>query len=452
LLELGRAVADGATDRRWAAAYQLLARRPPEVGQRPGEALVQPAENVEAALQRLVLRLDGGVLAIQGPPGSGKTHQAALMIRELIRAGKRVGVTANSHSVIEQLMHKVMTERGDVSIRAFRIDDEEEGNEQPLPFEVGEKKAALKRLREGELDLVGGTSWVWAHDDFARSVDVLVVDEAGQISLANVLAVSRGTNDLVLVGDPAQLEQPQKGVHPPGADASALEHLLGGDALTIPAHIGVFLPDTRRLHPALCKFVSDVFYEGRLQPVAGLEQQAIEGWAPFDGAGPRYVEVRHHGNTSQSEEEAARIAELIRSLAESRASFVDGAGKRRPLDVARDVLVVAPYNAQVALLKRVLPAGVAVGTVDKFQGRQAPIVIYSLAASTAEDAPKGVEFLYSMNRLNVAVSRAQALAIVVGSPELARARCKTPRQMKLVNALCAYLEACAPPASGGAAG
>lgn len=442
LLELGRAVADGATDRRWSAAYQLLARRAPSVGQAPGAALVASGEPLEDALRRLVLGLDGGVLAIQGPPGSGKTHQAASMIRELVRAGKRVGVTANSHSVIDQLMRKVMAERGDVAIRALRIKGQSEDEPEQSPFELGKKEVALKRLRAGELDLVGGTSWVWAHEDFADSVDVLVVDEAGQISLANVLAVSRGTQNLVLVGDPAQLEQPQKGVHPPGADASALEHLLGGDALTIPAHLGVFLPDTRRLHPALCRFVSDVFYEGRLQPVPGLERQAVLGWAPLGGAGLRHVRVEHHGNTNQSEEEAASIAELLRSLAAANASFVDGRGESRPLNVTSDVLVVAAYNAQVALLKRMLPANIQVGTVDKFQGRQAPIVIYSLAASTAEDAPKGLEFLYSMNRLNVAVSRAQALAIVVGSPELARARCKTPRQMKLVNALCACLEAC----------
>ncbi|MET0412066.1 MAG: TM0106 family RecB-like putative nuclease, partial [Polyangiaceae bacterium] len=452
LLELGRAVADGAIDARWSAAYQLLARRAPSVGQAPDTALVAPGEAIEDALRRLVLHLDGGVLAIQGPPGSGKTHQAALMIRELVRAGKRVGVTANSHSVIEQLMRKVMDERGDVAIRAFRIKGQSEDEpEEPPPFELGKKEVALKRLSAGELDLVGGTSWVWSHEDFADSVDVLVVDEAGQISLANVLAVARGTKNLVLVGDPAQLEQPQKGVHPPGADASALEHLLGGDALTIPAHLGVFLPDTRRLHPALCKFVSEVFYEGRLQPVPGLERQAVEGWPPLGGAGLRYVRVEHHGNTNQSEEEAARIAELLRSLAAAGATFVDAQGERRPLHVAGDVLVVAAYNAQVALLKRVLPDNTLVGTVDKFQGRQAPIVIYSLAASTAEDAPKGLEFLYSMNRLNVAVSRAQALAIVVGSPELARARCKTPRQMKLVNALCACLESCSEHVSTGQA-
>jgi AAA domain-containing protein len=442
LLELGRALADDQPgERRWSAARQLLARLPPSLGQSPGAPLVHAGEDIEHALRRLVLRLDGGVLAIQGPPGSGKTHQAALMIRELIRAGKRVGVTANSHSVIDQLMRKVLEERADVHVRALRIAEDDERDGDARAFEVDDDKArALERLTSGELDLVGGTSWTWAASGFAGSVDVLVVDEAGQISLANTLAVARAARSLVLVGDPAQLEQPQKGVHPPGADASALEHLLGGDALTIPAELGVFLPDTRRLHPEICKFVSSVFYDGRLHPVPGLERQAIAGWPPLGGAGLRYLPVGHHGNTNQSEEEAARIRELIDSLVASSARFVDARGEQRPLELERDVLVVTPYNAQVALLKRTLPSGVQVGTVDKFQGRQAPIVVYSMAASTADDAPKGLEFLYSLNRLNVAVSRAQALAVLVGSPELSRARCKTPRQMKLVNALCAYIE------------
>jgi uncharacterized protein len=328
-----------------------------------------------------------------------------------------------------------------VSIRALRIDEDDASDTSERLFETdADKPRARERVEAGELDLIGGTSWTWAAPGFAESVDVLVIDEAGQVSLANVLAVARAARNLVLVGDPAQLEQPQKGVHPPGADVSALEHLLGGDALTIPAELGVFLPDTRRLHPKICDFVSKVFYDGRLKPIGGLERQAIEGPAPLDGAGLRYVPVPHRGNTNQAPEEVAAIRELFAGLASSRARFVDARGERRALDLERDVLVVAPYNAQVALLKRELPKGVAVGTVDKFQGRQAPIVFYSMAASSADDAPKGLEFLYSLNRLNVAVSRAQALVVLVGSPELTRARCKTPRQMKLVNALCAYLE------------
>jgi len=243
---------------------------------------------------------------------------------------------------------------------------------------------------------------------------------------------------LVLFGDPAQLEQPQKGSHPPGAEASALEHLLG-DALTMPADRGVFLPETRRLAPAICDFTSRVFYDGRLQPIAGLAEQRIDGPGAFSGSGLRFVPVAHRGNTNQSDEEVTRVREVVAELLSGATRFVDRKGQAHAL-TARDLLVVAPYNAQVCALRSALPSDVQVGTVDKFQGAEAPIVIYSMTSSSAEDAPRGLEFLYSLNRLNVATSRAQALVILVGNAELARVRCKTPRQMQLVNALCAYLE------------
>jgi superfamily I DNA and/or RNA helicase len=208
--------------------------------------------------------------------------------------------------------------------------------------------------------------------------------------------------------------------------------------LTIPAHLGVFLPKTRRLHPHICEFVSSTFYEGRLttEDELGLERQAVvaDGLA---GSGLRFWPVLHRGNTNHAVEEVATIVELVERLLAG--TFHARDGSSRPL-TASDILVVAPYNAQVAALRRGLPDDVRVGTVDKFQGREAPVVIYSLTSSSAEDAPRGLEFLFSLNRLNVAVSRAQALCVLVASPELSRAACKTPRQMKLVNALCAYLE------------
>ena len=208
----------------------------------------------------------------------------------------------------------------------------------------------------------------------------------------------------------------------------------------MPAELGVFLPETRRLCPAICAFTSRVFYENRLLSVAGLERQTIIGEAPFSGSGLCFVPVSHRGNTNQSEEEVARVVEIVTALLGSGSEFVNNAGTRRPLE-AKDVLVVAPYNAQVgALRERLRTTGVPVGTVDKFQGKEAPVVIYSMTTSNAEDAPRGLEFLYSLNRLNVATSRAQALVILVANPELANVRCKTPRQMQLVNALCAYLE------------
>ncbi|HEY3255584.1 MAG TPA: TM0106 family RecB-like putative nuclease, partial [Polyangiaceae bacterium] len=432
LLALGRDILERADSSH--AARELLVRNPPRCGQNPGTPLVAEGEDTVLAIQRLALALDRSVLAIQGPPGSGKTYRAAEMIVALVRAGKRVGVTSNSHRVIKSVLRAV-AER-EKTLRLLHIDDSEEPD---APFELSKDYARVRaRLSAGELDVVGGTSWAWVTDHLQHSVDVLVVDEAGQMSLANVLAVSSAAQSLVLFGDPAQLDQPQKGSHPPGAEASALEHLLG-DALTMPADRGVFLPETRRLAPAICEFTSRVFYDGRLEPIAGLEKQRIDGPAPFSGSGLRFVPVIHRGNTNQSDEEVARVREIVDTLLSSGARFVDRKGEARAL-TARDILVVAPYNAQVTALHSRLGSDVQVGTVDKFQGAEAPIVIYSMTSSSAEDAPRGLEFLYSLNRLNVATSRAQALVILAGNPELTRVRCKTPRQMQLVNALCAYLE------------
>ncbi len=448
LLALGRSIAEHgvAAGDSFRAARELLVRNPPRCGQPPKSSLVGEGEDSVQAVVRLALALDHSVLAVQGPPGSGKTYRAAEMIVALVRAGKRVGVTSNSHQVIKSVLRKVVErarEKGD-AVNVLHVDDREE--EDALPFELSKDYPDVRaRLDACTLDVVGGTSWAWVNQHLQDSVDVLVVDEAGQMSLANVLAVSSAARSLVLFGDPAQLDQPQKGSHPPGAEASALEHLLGA-ALTMPPDRGVFLAETRRLAPAICDFTSRVFYEGRLEPIAGLERQRITGQAPFDGSGLRFVPVVHRGNTNQSDEEVARVCEITHSLLSGSTHFIDKHGTQRALE-PKDILVVAPYNAQVTSLGGKLPAGVRVGTVDKFQGAEAPIVVYSLTSSSAEDAPRGLEFLYSQNRLNVASSRAQALVILVASPELTRVHCNTPRQMQLVNALCAYLEFAASPSS-----
>jgi predicted RecB family nuclease len=441
LLALGEAVL--LDEPGFEAAKALLFRTPPLV--LAGAALSRDGEAPEKTLACLANNLEGSVVAVQGPPGSGKTYQAARMIHGLLKQGKRVGVTANSHSVIKHLLERVCgqaREAGEPAlVRGLHLDAEDTGDKQ-WPFRIdGNKEKARAELRAGTVNVLGGTAWTWAREDFARSVDVLVIDEAGQMALANALAVARAGRSLVLFGDPAQLEQPQKGVHPLGAEVSALEHWMGGDALTIPPSLGVFLPKTRRLHPDICDFISAIFYENRLTADSslGLERQRV--WSPGDvaGSGLRFAPVEHRGNTNQSPEEVAAVQRLVTRLLTDGSRFQPRAGAARPLTPA-DVLVVAPYNAQVAALRRALPEGVMVGTVDKFQGREAPIVIYSMTSSSAEDAPRGLEFLYSGNRLNVAVSRAQALCFIVASPELARASCKTPSQIKLVNALCAYLE------------
>jgi uncharacterized protein len=269
-------------------------------------------------------------------------------------------------------------------------------------------------------------------------VDYLFVDEAGQISLAQALAVSRAARNLVLLGDPQQLEQPQRGAHPEGAEVAALVHLLGGRR-TLAEESGLFLEETWRLHPRLCAFTSELFYEGRLRPRPGLENQALGGDTPFAGSGLFFVPVEHSGCQASSPQEAEAVARIARGLLAPGVRWTDREGKVRPLG-PDDLLVVAPYNAQVAAVARLVPEGVRVGTVDRFQGQEAPVVIYSMTSSSAQEAPRGMDFLYNPNRLNVATSRAQGACILVAARRALEPECRSPEQMRRANALCRYRE------------
>lgn len=228
-----------------------------------------------------------------------------------------------------------------------------------------------------------------------------------------------------------------QGSHPDGTDVSALDHMLG-DHATIPTDRGLFLAETWRLHPAICSFTSEMFYESRLLPRPGLELQTINSSGSVAGSGLRYLPVIHHGNQSSSPEEADAVQALVQSIFASNTTWVDRAGDENPVTLD-DILIIAPYNAQVFALQERLP-GARIGTVDKFQGQEAPIVIYSMTTSSHADAPRGMEFLYSANRLNVATSRAKCLCILVAAPAVFEAECRTPSQMQLANAFCRYLE------------
>lgn len=421
------------------AARELLLRRPPRV---IGEGeLVLPSESTVEAAKRLGVSLDHSVLAIQGPPGSGKTFTGARMICELVRQGKKVGVTAVSHKVIRNLLDAVLEAADETGLNWLRcVQKVSEKSEEGPPERIvltTRNEAPLAALNEGTAQVTAGTAWMWSRDDFFEAVDVLFVDEAGQMSLANALAVAQAAKSIVLLGDPQQLDQPLRGSHPEGAEASALEHILAG-AKTIPADKGLFLEKTWRLHPEICKFTSEAFYESRLLSRDGLERQGIEGHPWIGPAGLWFVPVNHEGNQNSSPEEVERVAGIVDSLLEPGIMWIDDAGNRRQLE-REDILIVAPYNAQVSDLASRL-VGARVGTVDKFQGQEAAIVIYSLTTSSPEDAPRGMEFLYSLNRLNVATSRARAAVIVVGSPRLLEPECRSPRQMQLANAICRYAE------------
>jgi hypothetical protein len=418
-------------------ASDLLCRRLPRRRSGIGDRLRRDGEDLVDATVRLCGELDGGVLPVQGPPGSGKTYVGARAIVSLVRDRKRVGVTAVSHKVIDNLLaevHRAAREMG-VTVRIAHKTDDDEVPDGIHPLDSNEE--AIAAAASGVV--VGGTAWLWADEDAQGALDYLFVDEAGQMALACVLAAARAARNVVLLGDPQQLEQPRRGAHPEGTDMAALVHVLGAERATIGDTEGLFLDRTWRLHPKPCAFTSEVYYEGRLLPVQGLERQEVRGLSPFAGSGLFLVEVVHEGNQASAPEEVDVVDRVVRSLLET--DWVDKDGKSRPL-VAHDILVLAPYNAQVAALRRKLRAvGVdRVGTVDKFQGQEAAVVVYSCTSSSPEDAPRGMEFLYDPHRFNVATSRARGVVIVVASPQLFAAECRTPAQMRMVNGLCRFRE------------
>jgi uncharacterized protein len=435
LMRIGEWVADNGIEGNgeYAAARSLLLRQLPQMH---GEPLYVAGETILAGAMRIAPHLEGGVLPIQGPPGTGKTHVGARMIATLVKAGKRVGITANSHTVIRRLLDEVVEAGAEIGVSLNCIQKTDKGVATNCIVLAKTNDQVFDALH-GHCEVAAGTAWLWARPEAHDSVDVLFVDEAAQMSLANVLAVSQAAPSLVLLGDPRQLDQPTQGTHPEGTGISALDYILDGQQ-TISADRGLFLAETWRLHPAICAFTSEVFYESRLHPIKGLELQEIRSKGRISGSGLRFVPVDHQGNQNSSPEEAEVISRLVADILGSATSWVDRLGKEKTVGLEH-ILIIAPYNAQVFDLKDRMP-GARIGTVDKFQGQEAPIVIYSMTTSTHADAPRGMNFLYSLNRLNVATSRAKALSILVCSPALFEPECRTPEQMRMANAFCRYLE------------
>ncbi|MGI8657929.1 MAG: DEAD/DEAH box helicase, partial [Candidatus Limnocylindria bacterium] len=357
--------------------------------------------------------------------------------------GRKVGIAAQSHKAISNMLREVIcaAREANVTLRAAqRCDsgDEVTGEE---AVELPSNEQIETGLAAGEIDVVAGTAWLFARPKLAGTLDVLFIDEAGQMSLANAVAMSGAASSLVLLGDPNQLPMVSQGVHPEGAGESVLEHLLGG-AVTLDDRLGLFLETTWRMHPAVNTYVSDAFYDSRLVTHPSTELQRISSTDPrLDGSGVRFIACDHDGNSSKSRQEASAVAEAVAELIGT--TWTNKKGVEAPIE-ARDLIVVAPYNAQVAEISRAIATRlgfpVPVGTVDKFQGQEGAVAIYSMTSSSRDDAPRDMDFLYSRHRLNVAVSRARAVAVVVANPRLLEANCHTPEQMRLVNALCQLVE------------
>jgi uncharacterized protein len=421
----------------------LLGRAGPRVSRplRPG------GEGVADCVARNASELDAGLLPVQGPPGTGKTYAGARMIVRLLSEGKRVGIVGPSHRVIGNLLDEVCAaaDRAGVEVRGLQKANPEQRCGTAAIEATQDAKDVEERLACGDVHLVAGTAWLFARPGMQQRLDVLVADEAGQLSLANVLAVAGSAASLVLLGDPRQLAQPVKGLHPQGTGVSALEHILRG-AATLGDEQGILLDTTFRMHPSIAAFISETSYDGRLLVRPECAGQEVLGGGVLGGSGLRFVPVAHRHNSAASTEEAEVVARLVTELLTG-GSWRDADGVVRRL-VAADVLILTPYNAQVHRLRqRLTDAGhpdVRVGTVDKLQGQEAAVVVYSTASSSVDDAPRGTEFLYSLNRFNVAVSRARAVMAVVASPTLLAPHVDRPDQLRLVNALCRFVELCTP--------
>lgn len=445
LARFAQALLDGApAGGRYRAAYDLLIAGLPRLRDRPPGDRIQPERVDAGAVEALVAALDDSFLFVQGPPGSGKTYQGAHAIVTLLSQGKRVGVTANSHKAINNLLLAVergARERG-ISFHGQRKHSDDDDAYVPAQGEPTSIVNIKGGFTLGGGGLYAGTVWAFAGKDMDAQMDVLVVDEAGQVALPNALAAALCAKNVLLLGDPLQLPHVHHTSHPGDIGFSVLEHLLGRETRPVAPDRGVLLDRTWRMHADVCRFISNLMYEGRLHPVEACNRQRVDS-PGLSGTGIRYVAVDHTDARVRSAEEACAIADHIEKLLEGTVTEADGTVRRfHP----SDAIVVTPYNSQRRCIEQELrkrgseSGSVCVGTVDKFQGQEAYVVFFSTANSSPDDAPRGIDFIFNRNRMNVAISRARALAVYVGSPGLLRATASTIDRMRALSAGCYLVE------------
>ena len=395
------------------ALLDMLRLLPPRLsGRTQGAAVIDPGEDLVEGAIRATRDLDESSLIIQGPPGTGKTYTTARAISALLQDGKRVAVSSNSHKAINNLLKGVSKRCEEVGFDLKGVKKASQGDPETAFKGYGVISVGSSDGIELSHNLVGATAFEFAKHG-ANSFDYLFVDEAGQVSLGNLMAMAGCAKNLVLVGDQMQLPQPVQGVHPGETGLSSMDYAMQ-DHPTVPPERGILLNVSWRMHPDVCSFISDAVYEGRLQAEASTSAQQLvlgEGLhSALKPTGISTVDIDHQGCTQSSEEEATVISGLIDQLLGQ--YWVDTAGTVAPITL-NDIVVVSPFNMQVTLLKKHLPLGARVGTVDKFQGQEATVVLVSMATSFGGDAPRGTEFLFNRNRLNVAISRAKCLAVVI---------------------------------------
>jgi len=400
----------------------------------PGET---PSDRLPKIIEA-VRNLNNSYITIQGPPGAGKSFIAVRIIADLLKAGKRIGISSNSHRSINHLLlgtAKYCNTRGISATYTCTNNTEPELKENGI--EICMNKELYSHIASASV--IGTTAWGFARDDMQGKFDYLFIDEAGQVPVANLIAMSRSARNLVLIGDQMQLSQPTQGSHPVESGLSILDYLLRG-AATVPDDLGIFLGTTYRMHPEVNGLISHHIYEGKLEAdeVTKIRTIAVprSSKSPIQKeAGIVFVPTVHEGNTQGSDEEAQLIADLTSQLI-GREFTPDSdhliKHTTRPIEL-RDILFVAPYNHQLNKLRSILGPEARIGSVDRFQGQEAPIVFLSMCASDPSESPRGLNFLLDKNRINVAISRAQTLAIVVGNPNIGITPVTTVEQMNLVN-------------------
>ncbi len=422
---------------RYPAISALLRRDFPAVLDIASGRPLLPAHPSTADIISLITRLDKSTIFIQGPPGAGKTYTASHVIIALLKGGKRIGVSSNSHKAIVNLLQGVEAAAKDSGFKFVGVKKSDPID--PGQLVNGDCIADIKDKQDvinANAQLIGGTAWLFADPALDQTLDYLFVDEAGQVALGMLVPMATSTRNIVLLGDQMQLAQPVEGVHPGESGASVLDYLLQGQA-TIPPEQGIFLENSWRMHPDICRFISAAIYNGRLASHPKTEKRKLVLTDDADSAlkptGIHVEPIDHEGCSQESEEEATRIKKIYQSLLEQH--FIDENDIQRKI-TKDNVLVVSPYNMQVNLLKQHLGIEARVGTVDKFQGQEAEVVIISMATSSGDEMPRNIDFLFSKNRLNVAISRAKCLAILVINPNLLSVNCRTPDEIALVNTLC----------------
>lgn len=417
------------------AVEQFVTKSVPLFGDHRKRILTGKASLVEQTIDA-ISNLSNSTLIVQGPPGTGKTYTCARAICRLVKEGKRVAVTSNSHKAITNLLKMVSEYAIDDDMDILIAQKTRELETEKLPDNYYQTSA---NDDFSDADVVGGTAWLFSRfvqgSYFSQVFDYMFVDEAGQVSAANLMAISSCAENIVLVGDPLELPQPLKASHPGESGDSCLEYIMK-DQRVVPPSQGVFLKTTRRMHESVCNFISEMVYEGQLKSDEAASQQSLTDRNGKSLFGAHFVDVSHEHRSQHSPEEIDAIKHKIEFLIGS--NFTDRNGVTKVIDY-EDIMVVAPYNAQVNALISALHKKVRVGTIDKFQGQEAPICLISMTSSSGNEIPRGLDFLFSLNRINVAVSRAKIYALVFASRRLLDTPCNTIEHMRLLNTFC-YLD------------